>query len=556
MAGPWDKFASASQAPASAVPGGAAPPVPQDSDTTAGPWSKFKDKKSTSSFGDLSGAKAALPQDELWLDVGKSAFEHLPESAVKFGGDMAAPIMHPIKTAENLGNLGQGVLEETGLSSGTEHKKYAQAVGKFLADRYGGMDQLKHTIATDPVGFAADVSSLFLGGEAVAARAPGMIGRAGEIAGDVGRAVDPIAAAGRVAKGAGHVASEVVGNLGTHTGGEALRRAAVAGYRGGSEGKAFQENIRGNEPMTDVVDDARQAVNNMRQQRGAAYRSGMSQHIATDPTVLDFKKIDTAVQGAGAIKNYKGQNLSPSAAGINTKMSEAIEEWKNLDPKQFHTVEGLDALKQKLGDIRDATQYGTPERVAADRIYHAVRKTILEQAPEYGKIMKGYEEASSQIKEIEKALSLNQNASVDTALRKLQSALRDNVNTSYGSRKALAEYIEKSGAKHLMARLAGQALRPWTARGLGKLGMQIGAEIALTAGSPDKLAALAASVPFMSPRITGEGAYYAGKGAKLAGKVPAGARLGEYQAGRTSDVEDNSSIRPMTPEEEEALAPQ
>ncbi len=83
--------------------------------------------------------------------------------------------------------------------------------------------------------------------------------------------------------------------------------------------------------------------------------------------------------------------------------------------------------------------------------------------------MKGYEEASNQIKEIERTLSLNPNATIDTSLRKLQSVLRDNVNTSYGRRGELAEYLMNVGAPNLMERLAGQSLKSPFARGLGRL---------------------------------------------------------------------------------------
>jgi hypothetical protein len=41
---------------------------------------------------------------------------------------------------------------------------------------------------------------------------------------------------------------------------------------------------------------------------------------------------------------------------------------------EFHTAEGIDALKQQLGDIREATQ------PAADRIYQEVRWIIVDQA--------------------------------------------------------------------------------------------------------------------------------------------------------------------------------
>ena len=59
-----------------------------------------------------------------------------------------------------------------------------------------------------------------------------------------------------------------------------------------------------------------------------------------------------------------------------------------------------------MGDIRDNTEFGTPARRVADQAYQAIRGTIIKQAPEYADIMRGYEQASDQIREIEKTLSL------------------------------------------------------------------------------------------------------------------------------------------------------
>lgn len=527
--------------------------------------------------GAQGGGNPAPPPSMPWGEVGKQAIENAPSSAVRFAKDIVQPFIHPIDTAEALSNVGRGAIamggsalaasmpsetlpEQTfgeryqhGLDivkkkSGAD-EAYPKAVGQFFKDRYGGIENIKRTLATDPIGIAADLAIPFTGGETALARAPGVMGRIGEAAGKVGRATSPLGVAGNIAKGIGHGASEIIGGFGTHTGGKSLRLAAKAGFEGGEAAKAFRENLRGAAPMEDAVNDARSAVDRMRQERGDAYRKGMG-GVASDPTVLDFANIDKAVQQAAVIKKYKGQSLSPSTQAISDKITEAVNDWRALDPKEFHTVEGLDALKQKIGDIRDATQYGTPERFAADRVYQSVRKTIIEQAPEYVKVMKGYELASKEIKEIERTLSLNPNASVDTSLRKLQSVLRDNVNTSYGQRRGLADFLVNARAPRLMERLAGQALKPWTARGLGKLGMQLGMELAggmaaVSAGGFPAAAGMAATLPLMSPRLMGEPAYLGGRAASPLKGIPRSAvpENAAFQSGRTNRVADYASKR-------------
>lgn len=124
-------------------------------------------------------------------DVPMMALRNLPSSALQFGEDVVQPFVHPIETAESLKNIGLGALDKVGLTN-TGHEQYADAVGKFLVDRYGSWDAIKRTMATDPVGIAADVATVLTGGEAVAGRLPGIAGRTAEIAGTVGRTVDPI----------------------------------------------------------------------------------------------------------------------------------------------------------------------------------------------------------------------------------------------------------------------------------------------------------------------------------------------------------------------------
>jgi hypothetical protein len=481
-----------------------------------------------------------------FTEAAKTAVTNFPASALHFVKDIAQPVRHPIDTGESLVNLGRGVMEKLGLTSGDAHVQYADAVGKFLKDRYGSVQAVRNTLANDPVGMAGDLSLLLSGGGGLAAKLPGIAGRAGELTAAAGRAIDPINIATKTAT---TVAPTIIGEIGTHTGGESLRAAARAGFEGGPAAKALRENMRGTADMTEVVNDARQALGQIRQQRGSEYRAGMAQ-VGRNQTVLPFTDIDTAINSMAQVKNYKGQNLSPKTDAIWREMTDTIWEWRQLDPREFHTPEGMDALKQKLGNIRDATAYGTPERKVANDIYGAVRNTIVKQAPEYAKVMEGYEQASDLIKQMERTLSINPAATIDTTLRKLQSVLRNNVNTNYGQRAKLVEYLVNSGAPHLMEKLAGQALSSWAPRGLGKLAATESGAAALGAlGGGVSGAALGtlASLPLMSPRAMGEAFYLGGRAAKPASYVttPYGIGANALRAGGVDALsQTNDALAP------------
>jgi hypothetical protein len=396
------------------------------------------------------------------------------------------------------------------------------------------MDKFKQSLATDPVGVAGDLSSVLTGGETALARAPGILGRAGEIAGTVGRTIDPINAGVQATKLAGRAGAEGLGVM-TGAGSAPFQHAASAGLEGGQAGEAFRENMRGQAPLEDAVTDARNGLRQIRQERGDQYNQGMA-GITSDPTILSFDQINQAINRNESLQRYKGQSLSESTEQIRRDMRFAVNQWETFPPQEFHTAEGLDALKKKLGDMRDSTDPNTPARVAADRIYNAVRQTIVDQAPDYADVMRGYETASNQIKEIEKTLSLNPNATIDTALRKLQSTLRDNVNTSFGQRTTLANYLVNAGAPHLMERLAGQSLRSWAPRGLSRLGAMEtipAAAGALLHGATGAGAGILATLPLTSPRLMGEAVHGA---ARVARPLQSPARLARQVSPYTRQI--------------------
>src|SRR5215475_7620483 len=292
-------------------------------------------------------------KDLSWSEVPGQAFSNIPKSAVEFGKAIAQPFMHPIETAGNLAALGSGVIQHLG---------------------HGSAENIKRSIAEDPVGVAADLSSVLTGGGGLAARAPGIAGRVGEVAATAGRAIDPLRAAGTAASyPLGWAGKAAAGTLGTSTGAgaRAVREAEAAGFAGGTKGEAFREAMRGEVPVADIVEDARQAVRNMREERGIAYRKDIAP-IMNDPKILDFDKVDQAMANVVNVKQFKGVPISPKTAAVRNEIGDIIEAWRGYAPAQYHTAAGFDALKQTIGDIKDSLPFNTPQRKVANEAYAAL----------------------------------------------------------------------------------------------------------------------------------------------------------------------------------------
>lgn len=488
----------------------------------------------------------AAPKPLSYGEVAKQALINTPKSAMQFAQDIAQPFIHPIDTATSIVDIGKGVIQKVRELSPPEARgsapamdtAAANAVGDFFVKRYGGIENLKNTIANDPVGFASDAAAILTGGGTLAAKAPGMIGKAGSLTASAGRLVDPLTPV----VAAGKAVPNVLG-FSTGAGPTSIIEAFQAGRTGNEKLANLLGQMRGTESSNAPVESAKAAIEKMRQDRAEAYREGMfgQQGVTQDKTVLDFKPIEESIGEIKSRGTFKGQVIDASAADTWQKINEKINDWKSLNPSEFHTPEGLDALKKAIGDIRDSTQYGTPARNVADNVYQAIKKQIVDQAPTYGKVMEGYEEASKLLREMEKSLSISPNANIDTTVRKLQSILRNNANTNYGRRVELGRELEKTGAAdNLFSQLAGQSLSALTPRGLQGIGS------AVTAGSS------ALSNPLLlpllgltSPRLVGEGAAIAGRGAGLIDALknypgvdkinPRVARELAYQLGRVQE---------------------
>lgn len=375
----------------------------------------------------------------------------MTSTALQVGGALASPInklgANAIQKATGLGKIATGV----GVGAGTG--------AIYGAGRAESLEELPQTVIEDT-----------------------------QTGGIVGGAL-PIA--GQAVKGLGKLGSELLG-ITTGTGSRSIGQAYKAGQSGS---KTFLENMRGKVSKTDVVDTARDELNKMKMVKNAEYANNI-EAIKTDKTTLDLQGVIKKLQGIKKDYNVGGfSKAGKSTQKAIDEVSDIVDEFAQRP--EIHTAEGFDALKQRIYDI----SFPVEERQANSVIKqmgNTVKSEINKQAPTYAKTMKEYTEASNTIRELENALSLKEGKSVDTALRKLQSAFRNNVSSNYGTR---GDLVEKLGGDELADAIAGQNLADIMPRGL--VGRLAGGAGVYTQNIPAILGA--------SPRLVGESVYYLGK---------------------------------------------
>jgi hypothetical protein len=483
----------------------------------------------------LSVAPAAPPQ---W-DV--ASVEPIPFSTMKMLanapgslykntiGGLVEAISNPVQTAQSMVDVARGGFYnampepvQRGLTAVAPYNPFgrpedlqrsqavANAVGQDFAKVYGTGEGFKQAVQEDPFRILSDVSMLAGGAGAglKAANIGAKTTQAGNVLSTASNVLNPvtqaIAATKAVGKGAetigkGYLAAK------SGVGMEPIEQAIKAGKVGN---QTFLENMRDKVPSLQVLDDAKSNLAQMNADKMKEYRSGMV-NIKNDKTVLDFTGIDNALKNAESMAYYKGKVKDQTAVNVLEDMRKKVADWKNSDPAEYHTPEGMDALKQTLYESfgklakEEKTAYA-----AGKQVYDSVKSEIGKQAPTYAQVMKGYSESSDLINEIERTLSLGDKASADTAMRKLQSLMRNNVNTNYGQRVSLAQELSNAGGIDLMPALAGQAMNSLTPRGLQGASNVPTAYLAYGAGGP---ALAAADVLSSSPRVVGETAYKYGQ---------------------------------------------
>lgn len=473
-----------------------------------------------------------------WSEIPKKMLASAPGSAWQYAKDFAHPFIHPQETVEGLGKLALGLIQKGYANETPEHdyRGSADAVGQMILDRYGSADNFKKTLAEDPVGTAGDISTILSPG-GLLARGPGMLGKIGKVVSAASKATDPL----NIPR-AGLWGAQKLGAVGagvtTGAGMRAFEEAGKSGYdevlKGDTAGQKFRAAQNGDTSPRDTVNSARQALDEIIKERGALYnnqKGGLNNN-----QILSFGRINQAMVDAHKINKFHAEELGESTRALRDELDNKIMHWATLDPKIYHTPLGFDALKKAINDIGDKPSLSSAQKAIVSKYADAIKRTLTSADPKYASMLKNYREFSENINELEKAFSLPADVrkqSVDTAFRKLQSALRRNVNTNFGWRETLLDMIEKK-VPGMKAEIAGHALSSPEPHGITRL------VPGLSAANADSLGHVLKHLVVTSPVLMGRAAHRIGQAAGATSLMfPRGTSESMRQLGRMEQTENN-----------------
>jgi hypothetical protein len=463
-----------------------------------------------------------------WSEVPAEAVKNIGPSLVGVGESIVAPIMHPLETAASIGALGKGAYSKAAGALGAEQNPEEKAkeeaplnaVIDFYKQRYGTEEGFKQALAKDPAGVAADLSSFLTGGGSMAARLPGKLGKAGEIAQAVGRA-GPIGeavqeVAGAVTKPIAKAVTAPTSALFAFTAGKPFKTMQDAAQAGFELNPEFLRHLGGEGSADEIVNRIEGAVSTIADQRSKDYVAGMKDPTASQ-VPLGYGNIDAAIQSSVPKFTHLGKVYNQEAKNAFDRAVAKVDEWRSQPPQAgAHTIEDMDKLKRSLDEIhveysKDFGADSPAAKIVSD-IRRSVFNTIKNQDPRYAEVMEKYADATRQLKEIRKDLIGGRTTTVGAKMRKLLSKGGDRAHKE----QLLAE-LEKIDPDIGFA-LAGHELSSFIPQGL--LGRVMGAitPAAVGAATFNPLSVLAAGAA--SPMLTGATQYGIGAAMGLPTKMP------------------------------------
>lgn len=472
-------------------------------------------------------------------------------SGIEAAKSFAYPFMHPQETMEGLGQVGRGLvskIQTTPAISGSGQQAAArpaqkapeqkeqdeaalEALKKFYADRYGGLENIKQTVIQDPVGAAMDLGTIASFGGGALARAPGVVGKTGKVLSTVGKASDPLSATAATAKTVLPAATAVPFWWKSGASFKGLMDASKAGSELNSE---FLKHLGGISKPEDAIQAIDDAAKKLRDQRGEAYTQAM-QRYQQDPNTLSASPIGMKTNYNDIMKSWVDQFNQNNRAGkpINlgvqdalNKSKDVINEWRlQPDSPTAHTIFDLDGLKRRMDELRNAYPKNSPEYAALSGVRSSVYDTINLIDPKYAEIMEDYSKASNELSDIKRELQGGFNATSVSKMRKLLNS-RDNT-----SKAALIERLAEINPD-IPYMIAGQELHPLLPNNVRSYIANAASTAAAATINPGFVASFLAS----SPRVAGATQYAVGIPggvlSKVADKVPTTVRQGIFQAGR------------------------
>lgn len=276
------------------------------------------------------------------------------QSGLSLLGNVGEAALHPIQTLQNIGGAAVGGVEKAAGETTDNTAKFDNVVN-FFKDRYGSLDQFEKTLYHDPVGVAADLSTVLgIGGSALGVA--GKVGKVGELAdagnvlskaSDLTNPLSPITAGiGKLTAPALDAASGAVGKL------AGFEPATIDAIRATPE--AFTPGQIANVTREAVAKEVGSALNDRITslgETGAAYKP-IKESLTEIPVSHNF--LEDQLRTTAKVEVQDGKIVPTTVSKLSKsdlpKLQDILDTYKpafqkgNLTPEEFLT------LRKKLDD--------------------------------------------------------------------------------------------------------------------------------------------------------------------------------------------------------------
>ena len=464
------------------------------------------------------------------------AILNAPSSARQLLNDIITPILSPVQTAKDLTALASSVVSL--IKPGEQgNEQLAKEVGKFFAERYGGLENIKQTFATDPMGMLSDVSIILTGGATLAPKASAtanVLSKASKIASPIETAGG--FAVGKAASGTGTLGKQVSGYL-TGTGAGALDTAIQTGKNFGAapygifatksaktKQKDFIDSLNENITPEKITTDVEKAVSELKQGAKIDYQNKLNkldlQNVKINPNkilseVNDYLKKEATSGGTTRF----GADTNNLIKNIQKELNEIVK-----NPAK-HTAADLHAIKFKIDDMlpKDATKQSFRVNIEITDIFDNNLKAV---SPGYESMNKAYSTAKKLEQKFIDDLAVGNKKNATQTMNRLLSVLKDQNLTNYGARLESLKVLDNITEQNLFEKIAGTQLSGLIPRGnVGKLTMGGSvvvpmAEALLTGTNFIPPGAILPGLALTSPKVAGQTGNIAGRLQSFTKNIP------------------------------------
>ena len=514
-------------------------------------------------FAETQRPKVDEAEPELtWAQAGKGALEQAIPSTKKVFTDIGEAITNPKETFEGIKQIGGGLYSKAKGAIGVEQdpeqkakdESIVDAIGAEYAKRYGSMKGFKQAFAKDPASVLMDLSlPLTLipsGGASAGVSATSTLGKTLGAVGQVGRLMNPVDDALRLAKlPFQYVVAPTARFIESGTSGtpaSLLKIASEAAKTSVPEHRAaYLRHASGSGDAQEIFSTAQKAFSDAKDAASAKFVADKANQAAVSKAP-SFVPIDDAITSARNELSIGGARDPIAFKQANSVLDDIEQLVQNTKANpNAHNFVDFDKLKQAIYDVDGALQNGKAKS-AMMKVYDGVKTSITDVSPEYAKLMEQWQIALSNMRDIQSGLGVG---SRGTATRSLASMLKSTKTKGGGDLiSQLAEH-----APELPFMLAGSAVNPWFRQGLvGELGRYGG--LGTVVMNPMLIPHVAAGLAASSPRVAGMLNYYPARLGSVASKLEKPAIYGAY-AGSIAGSENADAPAPAPGKQSDSQAP-